>query len=216
MIEYTKPQKYLKTFFLTILLLGMIISVYERQFMNAVLILGIIILSGLPAYFAHRYSLVLPADFELMAIIFNFAAIYLGTVQGYFLRFWWWDLLLHASSGFLLGILGFLLVWTLNHHYRIELSLNPAFIALFSFSFSLALGTLWEIYEFGMDSLFGLNMQKSGLVDTMWDLIVDAVGGGIMAWLGYLYLRHGKETFIIPLIRKFIRKNRSFIRRSKE
>ena len=40
-----------------------------------------------------------------------------------------------------------------------------------------------------MDSFFGLNMQKSGLTDTMWDLIITAVGACVASVPGYLYLR---------------------------
>ncbi len=47
-----------------------------------------------------------------------------------------------------------------------------------AFSFAVSIGTLWEVFEFGMDILFGLSMQKSGVIDTMDDLIVDAIGAG--------------------------------------
>jgi uncharacterized membrane protein YjdF len=64
--------------------------------------------------------------------------------------------------------------------------MNPGFVALFAFVFAIALGTLWEIFEFAMDQIFGLEMQKpmfgdpSGLTDTMWDMIVNAIGAGIV------------------------------------
>jgi hypothetical protein len=44
-----------------------------------------------------------------------------------------------------------------------------------------------------MDNTFGFNMQKSGLRDTMWDLIVDTGGAFISAFSGYLYLRYQKR-----------------------
>src|SRR5690606_30887329 len=104
---------------------------------------------------------------------------------------------LHGASGFLLGILGFLLVYVLNEKEEIGLDMKPGFVALFAFVFAVALGALWEIFEFAMDSAFGLNMQKSGLVDTMWDLIVDTAGALVMAVLGYGYLRTaGGESFL--------------------
>ena len=55
-------------------------------------------------------------------------------------------------------------------------------LGAFAFTFALALGNVWEIFEFGMDRLFGLTMQKpmagdpSGLTDTMWDLITAHYG----------------------------------------
>ena len=37
----------------------------------------------------------------------------------------------------------------------------------------MTIGVIWEIFEFTMDHVFDLTMQKSGLPDTMTDLIVD-------------------------------------------
>ena len=67
---------------------------------------------------------------------------------------------------------------------------------------------MWEIFEFGMDQLFGFNMQKSGLVDTMWDLIVDAVGAAVIALLGWAYLRAaGNDSFLEKWIEAFVHAN---------
>lgn len=159
------------------------------QWDTAVITAGIVVVTHLPSMISRRYRLTLPAGFELLAVLFVFGSLFLGEVRGYYTRFWWWDALLHTGAGFLLGILGFLLVYSLNERGLGNLQLRPSFIALFSFAFSLALGALWEIFEFGMDQAFGLNMQKSGLVDTMWDLIVNVIGAGAIALLGYGWLR---------------------------
>ena len=61
--------------------------------------------------------------------------------------------------------------------------LSPFFIAFFAFCFALAFGVVWEIYEYTVDSVAALNMQKyaledgtllvgrEALADTMEDLI---------------------------------------------
>ena len=60
-----------------------------------------------------------------------------------------------------------------------------------------------------MDQIFGLNMQKSGLVDTMWDLIVDTIGAAVIAILGYGYLRTSEvDSFLERWIERFLRENR--------
>src|SRR5690606_34643894 len=132
-------------------------------------------------------------------------------------RFWWWDMVLHAGSGFLLGITGFLLVYLLNEDKKADMHLTPGFIALFAFTFSQGLGSLWEIFEFGMDQFFGLNMQKSGLVDTMWDLIINASAAATISLLGYGYLRTPSvDSFLERAIDQFIRENpRVFHKRRK-
>ena len=95
---------------------------------------------------------------------------------------------LHALSGAMLGALGFSVLTFLNKAEGIPVSMSPAFAALFTFCFALALDVLWEIYEFTVDALFQTNMQKyaleggealagqAALQDTMGDLIVDFIG----------------------------------------
>ena len=67
--------------------------------------------------------------------------------------------------------------------------LTPSFIALFVFSFSQMIAILWEIFEFSMDILFNLNMQKSGLIDTMGNLIIFFISSAIYCILGYTYFK---------------------------
>ena len=101
----------------------------------------------------------------------------------------------------------------LNENERIGLSLQPRFVALFAFTFAVAIGTLWEIFEFSMDRNLGLTMQKpmlgddSGLTDTMWDLIVDVIGALIISLLGLWYMVRKKRSFIDLWIQKFISRN---------
>jgi hypothetical protein len=87
--------------------------------------------------------------------------------------------------------------------------------------FALGMGTLWEIFEFAMDRLWGMNMQKamlgdpSGLTDTMWDLIVDAVGAGGIAILGYGYQKTaGTVSFLEKWITAFVEANPRLFGRS--
>ncbi len=121
---------------------------------------------------------------------------------------WWWYLVLHTSSGFLFGILGFLLVYVLNEKKELDLDLNASFVALFAFAFAISFGVFWEIFEYSMDAVFGTNMQKSGLQDTMWDLIVNSMGALVISILGWWYLREqGINSFLERWIHEFIRRN---------
>lgn len=189
------------------LVLGCLLSIVEQQWLNAVLVAGIVGLTFWPALVGKRFSVFIPPELELAAIAFIVATLFLGEVQGYYLRYAWWDKLLHTTSGFLLGILGFLLVYVLNQDDRIDLRMRPFFVAVFALAFSVAAGAIWEIFEFAMDGVFGLNMQKSGLVDTMWDLIVDTIGAAVVAGLGYLYMTTDRDSFIEDWILAFVEHN---------
>ena len=197
------------------LLVGAVLSFIEGQLEAGAVTLLIFFITFLPILLGNRFQVKIPPEFEVLSVIFIYASLFLGEVHGYYVRFWWWDLVLHTSSGFLLGILGFLLVYVLNEKKEIDLDLKPEFVALFAFVFAIAFGTFWEIFEYAMDQVFGMNMQKSGLRDTMWDLIVNSAGALVISILGWGYLRkEGINSFLERWIHNFIEKNpRFFVRR---
>lgn len=193
---------------LTLLTIGMTLSLLQGHWLTGLTTAGVIIVALLPVLLGRRFNVYIPPEFESLAVVFVYASLFLGEQRGYYLRYWWWDTVLHTFSGFLLGILGFLLVHVLNAKRQISLHLRPGFVSLFAFMFALGTGALWEIFEFAMDQLFGLNMQKSGLVDTMIDLIVDALGALVVSVMGYIYLRRGqRDSFLERWIIAFIDAN---------
>lgn len=191
-----------------VLALGTGLLVLQGRYQAAIEVAIILCITFLPLLLGQRFQVKIPHEFESLAVVFVYMSLFLGEVQGYYARFWWWDIVLHTGSGFLLGILGFLLVYVLNEKEDIELDLHPKFIAFFAFIFAMGMGSVWEIFEFSMDQLFGMNMQKSGLVDTMWDLIVDGVGALIISILGWGFLRtRERVSFLEKWIDSFIDKN---------
>ncbi len=64
-----------------------------------------------------------------------------------------------------------------------------------------------------MDQLFGLNMQKSGLIDTMWDLIVDTGGASLGAFAGFLFLKGRQLGGLTGVLQEFTQKNRKWFRK---
>jgi hypothetical protein len=192
--------------------------IYDGQWFTAFLVLMIMGATLSPVILGRRFQVYIPPEFQILAVIFVFASLFLGEIRDFYGRLWWWDVALHASSGLLLGILGFLLVYLLNEDSRIELNMRPRFVALFAFVFAVAVGALWEIFEFGMDQIFGFNMQKpmlgdpSGLTDTMWDLILDTLGAFLISLFGWWYMHQGKRSFIENGIHRFIERNPRFFR----
>ena len=211
-----KIQLMISYFLQAIILATAIFSLVRGKWLNGALALGILLLTILPAIVRRNYKVFLPVEFDLITVIFVFLAVFLGEWHSYYAKFWWWDTVLHTSSGFLLGIAGFLLVHILNEESKINLKMKPGFVALFAFAFALAFGAFWEIFEFVMDGLFGFNMQKNGLVDTMWDLIVDGVGALIISILGYLYIRKNRKVLLMDrMIKRFVDKNPQLFRKRK-
>jgi hypothetical protein len=203
---------------LTLLIIVVVEWVYlllNARWLSMFLVTMIIVALIAPTLFRSKLDVEIPVEFHFAAVIFIFASLYLGEIKSFYHLFWWWDVALHASAGLLMGIVGFLLVYLLNESKRVELHMTPVFISVFAFIFAVAIGTLWEIFEFFMDQLFALNMQKpmlgdpSGLTDTMWDMIVNAIGAFIISFMGWWYLKRKQTFFVREWIRTFIRKNPS-------
>ncbi|MDR9501097.1 MAG: hypothetical protein RI601_04825 [Desulfurivibrionaceae bacterium] len=196
-----------------------VLLLLDGRWLSMFLVTLIIAALFAPILFRKNLAVDIPVEFHFTAVIFMTASLYLGEVQSFYERFWWWDITLHATAGLLMGIAGFLLVYLLNESSRVELHMTPGFISLFAFSFAVTIGTLWEIFEFAMDQLAGMNMQKpmlgdySGLTDTMWDIIVNAIGAFIITFTGWRYLNRKEIFFIKKWIRAFIHKNPSWFHR---
>ena len=205
----------------TILAVETVVAVWQQQWLAALITIGIIVITLAPFFLAKFFRVYIPPEFVLLSIAFIFSSLFLGEVHGYYSLFWWWDVVLHSGSGFLLGIIGFLLVYILNETEHIDLHMKPGFVAFFAFLFAVGIGTFWEIFEYSMDSIFAMNMQKemlgdpSGLTDTIWDLIVDAFGAMLIAVLGYGYIKAAKnESFLERWIHEFITTNPRFFKRN--
>lgn len=158
----------------------------------------------LPNIISKKTKIVIPSNMYIAYILFLYGAVFLGEVRNYYYKVPHWDIILHTFSGVMFGALGFSFVNILNKYEKVHVKLSPLFVSLFAFTFAVALGVIWEIYEFTFDGLLGLNMQKfalengtqlvgrTALADTMEDLIVDCIGAFTMSVIGYISLKYKK------------------------
>ena len=199
-----KIQLTISYFIRLVLLLAVIEAIIYKNWTGLFVSLLVLFITFLPALIQRNYKIHLPIELEFIVVVFVYASIFLGEARGYYIKIWWWDIALHALSGIIIAFAGFLILLILYQQYKIKA--NPVTIAVFAFCFALSLGTIWEIIEFTADTFFGLNMQKSGLVDTMWDLIVNAWGALVISFLGYFYIRDKKFGFVGSVLNRIVRK----------
>lgn len=140
---------------------------------------------SIPFLLETKYKLTIPRGFLTALILFLYASMFLGTANRMYDVFWWWDKMLHGASGFIFAQMGFLLLMFLDARQKQDSGRSRLLAALFAFSFSLAAGGVWEIYEYTMDCTFGTLYQGVGIHDTMTDIILDALGALIFALLLY-------------------------------
>jgi len=166
------------------------------------------LLTLLPVFFSTRFAIKLPVSFVSLIVAFIFATIFLGEAYDFYEQYRWWDVFLHGGSSVGFGLLSFLFVFLLFEGDKY--SAPPIAIAFITFSCAMAVGATWEILEFTVDQLFGLNMQKSGLIDTMWDLIANFIGASFAGWVGFFYLKGIELGGLTRLIEEFISLNKKF------
>ena len=168
-------------------------------------ILGLVVML-LPSRAARRWKLPVPDVLYVQYYMFLYCAIFLGEVFDFYYLVPFWDTLLHSFSAVMLSLLGITIVDVLNRSGKISVSLSPGFTAMFAFCFAVALGALWEIYEYSFDALLGLNMQKfrtaqgvelvgrEALQDTMEDLIWDAASAFCASIVWFLLGRRSRKA----------------------
>lgn len=207
--EKNKNIYNIQRFILYIIRLVLIISVINyivtKNWFNLLVALTFVILTYLSPIITKIFKINLIPEFNIVIQLFMFSSIFLGTLCGFYGIFWWWDVFLHVSFGIIFGLVGFIIIYILNNNTKINLSLT--FIMIFIFCFSVTIGVIWELYEFTIDSLFYIGMQKYGLIDTMWDLIADSLGAIYTCIIVHIYLKTDKQTYLVKISNKFIAKN---------
>ena len=166
------------TFVIFVILRILVIIVGVRQFFvgnyeNVFLCAATLVLFMVPAFIEKLFKVRLPSILEIVVLVFIFAAEILGEISDYYVKFAFWDTMLHVTTGFLAAAVGLSLIDILNRSTRIGLSLSPLFVALVSFCFSMTIGVLWEFFEFGADVLFLTDMQKDTVVTNISSVLLN-------------------------------------------
>ncbi len=186
----------------------------------------------LPPLVEKLLKIKLPLSFRWTYLAFIVASMYLGELHSFFYRVPVWDIILHTASAMGLAYITFILAFTLNRRRDLGRVLSPLFVALFVFSLPVALGAVWELFEYAADRVLGVNMIKAiapgdhtrfydyrrGFLNSLHDLLMDSAGAFAVAAGVYLYLRRaGKylSFFGLPL-KQFIRDNPSLFSRNAE
>lgn len=163
------------------------------------------------SFFKKRFSYI-SSTYYYIAAFFAFLSLYLGSFNDFYELFGWWDVVLHFSSGILLGFLGIIVVDVGLIYYTHDNLRKFDFVVIIicGVLLSISFAVFWELYEFFYDYISDGNMQRSlivtnpetfdikpylrpsgrfvdpGLKDTMEDMILAVVGALIAAIISYI------------------------------
>lgn len=189
-------------------------AIRGQQWLVAFSGVAILILTFAPAIIERQLHVQLPVEFTLITCVFLYACFALGDVGDFYNRIWWWDLMLHGFSAFIMGLIGFLAIYVFYMTHRVRVA--PIYVSIITFAIAIAVGTLWEMFEFLADWVFGTNMQQSGLVDTMTDLMINAFGALVAAAIGFYYVQNGDSLLGQKLIRNLVDHNYGRVQKQRD
>ena len=160
-----------------LVILTMVAQFFNGNFENVFLCLLTLLLFTIPSFIERTVKIDVPDTLEIIILLFIFAAEILGEIRAYYIQYPGWDTMLHTLNGFLCAAIGFSLVDIVNRSDRFTFSLSPVYLAVVAFCFSMTVGVLWEFFEWTMDSVFLLDMQKDTVVHTISSVMLDPAGG---------------------------------------
>ena len=194
---------------------GIEAQAFDGAYFNVVLTALIsLAITFVPDFVANKDIMVMPIGLQALFSGFTFCAMFLGEIMDFYTRFSWWDTMLHFTSGVMFSLIGYMLFLSFNRDAGVRRRINPAMVVMFTVCFSIACGAIWEIFEFGGDSLLGMNMQRwqsvvsneqwsamqnasnfsnPGLVNTMKDIISDTLGSVLSVFLILPLARHNNK-----------------------
>ena len=153
--------------------LVLIVHFLSGDFESVMLCVLTLILFTLPSIIERRLKIDLPDTLEIIILLFIYSAEILGEIQAFYIAIPFWDTMLHTLNGFLCAAIGFSLIDLLNRSRKFTFSLSPLYLAIVAFCFSMTVGVLWEFFEFGMDRLFHMDMQKDTVVQSITSVMLD-------------------------------------------
>jgi len=124
----------------------------------------------------YRFKIYFSPFIRLLIQFFIFSALILGEMCFLYGRVKIWDVILHFTSGFILGAVGVSLFVRLNKKTIEETGLSPAFLVIAVIGFSVFVGVIWEFFEFLCDNSFQTDMQKDSFIDSIYSITLDSRG----------------------------------------
>lgn len=140
----------------------MVAGRYEQLLMAAVTPLLIVVPWIAERLFRFRVSLP----------VFVFTLFYaLGPMLGYCYNLYytipWWDKMLHVFGGVTFALLGLFLCRRFGRGQKRWMT------AVFALCLSMAVAVGWEFFEYGMDTLFGMDMQDDTVITEITSYLLD-------------------------------------------
>jgi len=168
--------------------------------------IGILILLSLfmitiPGFFTKQKITHIPLEIELLLFTMVIIQFIIGEANDFYTNVPYYDKFVHYMIPMFLGLIGFIVVYTMHKMGKIETS--KGVMVLLIFFVTLGIGALWEIFEYLSDEIlypridgwhhFQGSLTEDALHDTMNDLILDSLGAIVGATLGLVFISKAEK-----------------------
>ena len=137
-------------------------------------------LMAIPSFIKAEWKVRIPPVIEALVLFQIVSAEFLGEIYSFYLKFPFWDCMLHTLSGFVSASVGLSICFT-------EVDIREgrrAIPIVFALCFALSIGVAWEFIEFGADNIFALDMQKDTVVHSINTVSLDdARSGAVISFM---------------------------------
>ncbi len=171
-IRYDRSVFIIYSVLRVLIILAGIRAIFNGNYNGAAYCLLSLLLFLVPSLMEHGFSINIPPMLEGSIYLFIFAAEILGEVNHFYVSIPGWDTMLHTINGFLAAAVGFSTVELLNRNSK-NMNLSPFYLSMVAFCFSMTIGVLWEFWEFAMDNLFAMDMQKDVILTSISSVTLD-------------------------------------------
>ena len=212
-----KRKNFLKSNFISlhilkiIMFILLIIAFWEDDLTGVFGCIIGIILSFIPSILHKNFNITLPWILDTLIAFALFLHIG-GVVLNVYHTIPYYDSLTHFVSAILVAFLAFVSIYILDKYWK-GLHMNKYAMAFIVIIFTMAMGVIWEFFEWATDILFK-TQEQWGLQDTMKDLFIDTIAGIFIAIVGVNLIKKGRFQKITYNLGKQI--NSRIINRKKD
>lgn len=167
---------------------------------NIQLLVVSLIITFIPEIYTWISKVKIPITTQFILSIFVFGAQYLGSFWGAYIKFSWWDIMLHLSSGFFLGYLGIIIIYSCDKTAWLFKNHKTVLVCIIVFCVAMTGAGIWEMIEFAGDTFLGTNAQLGSLQDTMEDIICGFAGGIVSVIYIAILMKKGNIGYIKNLL----------------
>lgn len=135
-----------------------------------------LVLFLIPSILEKKFKIILPDTLEIIVYMFIFSAEILGEINEFYINIKNFDSILHTLNGFIMAGIGLSLIEVFNNSPNTKIALDPKYLVLFGFCFSMTTGVIWEIFEYSVDKCFYQDMQKDTIITEITSVILNEEG----------------------------------------